>query len=279
MANDYYSGLPSFLTPRDPGHTPGTPWTVLNPGTATNPEGTFQEVPWNDAAPLNIFQQDQGGGNYLNTATTDPDQIAHLERQMKTASNQAAIKIAAMILGGTALTGGFGGAGAASSAGGADALQPITTSASMLPGGTAGFLGAPASEGLSAFPALSGSAAGGALAGAGGAASAGVPGVPTIGGAAAGVPESAVAGTPDAVAASEAGGGSSGGSNMLQRLFHMGGNMAKGGGQQQPYRYQNPMVADYAQQQQAAEMLADALNKRQPVDPIVRGGPIPIGRY
>lgn len=97
-------------------------------------------------------------------------------------------------------------------------------------------------------------------------------------GAAAVGPSSELAGS--AVSMAPEGGGSSGGSNFLQRLFHMGGNLAKGGGQQrQPYHYQNPAVADYAQQQQSAEMLAEALSKRQPVDPVVRGGPTPVSPF
>lgn len=179
MPNDYYNGLPSFYHPNVESHQAGDPWTVLRP------DGTFQEVPWNDAG-LHTYERDMGGGDYEFTATADPEMIAHKNRQFKTASNQAAIKIAAGILGGTALTGGFAGAGGAGAGvgdvGGATSftggiggdaagmLEPVTTGgATMLPGGVSGgFLGSLGGESMAAFPALGGAAAeagGGALAG------------------------------------------------------------------------------------------------------------------
>lgn len=151
------SALTDFNASRaalDTPHAPGTPWDVVLQN------GEAQSVP------------DVGGGLHFYgpishdgpIATSDPSEIAHKDRQFKTASNQAAIKIAALIGGGTLLGNALpalGGSGAA------DGLTGVTTGgASYLPGGTEGFLGAPASEGLSTFPALGGESAAGDVIGA-----------------------------------------------------------------------------------------------------------------
>lgn len=91
-----YSSRAALDTP----HVAGTPWDVV----LSN--GQAESVP------------DLGGGLHFYgpvshdgpVATSDPEVMAHKDRQFSTGLNQAAIKIAGMILGGTALTGGFGGA-------------------------------------------------------------------------------------------------------------------------------------------------------------------------
>ena len=79
---------------------------------------------------------------------------------------------------------------------------------------------------------------------------------------------------PTDVAAVGTGGAGAGGFSWqnLKNLFHTGG------GSKQQTRYANPIVADYSQQQQAIETLADALKNKQqqPVNTLVPGGPVTV---
>lgn len=207
------------------------------------------------------------GGGYALQIT--PEAQLRKSRDARNAQDNVALTFAAIV-------GGLAAAGAGGGAAGAGANTGAGLSDIAVP--SAGNYLAPIAGG--------GGAAGGAAAGAAGLSDVAVPSAGSYlapvgagGGAGAGAaavgPPSSLAGSATSMVPPE--GASSGGwQQQVKRLFHMGGNS---GSQRQPYRYQNPTVADYAQQQQAAEMLADALNKRQPIDPIVRGGPIPIGRY
>lgn len=267
-------GLPDDWQP--PGFQPPDPADPSKGVAVRMPDGSFRTFAPGEVPKTFISDSIPGGWG---AAVPGTDEYSHYGRVLATDRNRSIGKMLALAAGAGALSGSFGAAGAAGGAAeGAEALAPITAGASYLPavagstvpyiGGSAAAVGASTGGAMAAFPALGGGAAAGAA----------LPELPTIGGAAAGVPESAVAGTPDAAAVSDAG-GSSGGSNMLQRLFHMGGNQM-GGGQSRAYRFQAPpAMADVDQQQRAAEMLAEALSKKQSVDPIVRGGPVPVGRY
>lgn len=94
------------------------------------------------------------GSNYADTggmkSTNDPALISELQNDARVRGNQGILKIAALVAGGAA-------AGYSPWSVGGDGLTGVTTGgASYLPGGTEGFLGAPASEGLAAFPAAEG---------------------------------------------------------------------------------------------------------------------------
>lgn len=202
-------------------------------------------------------------------AVEGSDEASHYQRQMNTARNQSIIEMLALAAGGATAAGAAPwSSGAAAGTGanaGAELSDVVVPSAgNYLPaigGGGAG--GAAAGAGLSDVAVPSAGAYLGPV-GAGGEA-----------GAATG-PPSSLAGSATSMVPPEGTASSGGWQQQIRRLFHMGGS---GQQQRQPYHYQSPQVADYAQQQQAAEMLAEALNKKQPIDPIVRGGPIPVGRY
>lgn len=119
---------------------------------------TPEELAQNGGAPMTFFT---GPGQVW--TTTDQQEIADRRDDQQTRTNQAIAQIAAMIVGGTALTGGFGGGGAG--AGASDGLTGVVAgngnpAAVMLPGAGAGTAGAGVTAASnaawgSAIPALS----------------------------------------------------------------------------------------------------------------------------
>lgn len=73
------------------------------------------------------------------------------------------------------------------------------------------------------------------------------------------------------------GGGSNGGFSF-KKLFHMGGS-GSGGQRQQQRPYQDDQTALIDEQQRTAQMLAEALRNRQPVNMVVPGGPTPVSPF